>query len=191
MLVDWRDVEARLFRWCLDGIARFAEDYPDAVCSFLAINYNTDAGFFQLSLDTPDNALREAQRNEREAIERRRKMLAPEWAWRSARYFTVNPRVVDYTPHAGAFAFHVGAGLEIDVLRQLQGSEDYPESRESEDDYAQGNVRVVIWRVVERLVEADVVAKLRRAAPFRVGYQIDDDELVVLRMLTWPIPQPW
>lgn len=61
----------------------------------MAISYNTDAGFFQLSLDTPDNALREAQLNEREAIERRRKMLAPEWAWRSARYFTVNPRVVD------------------------------------------------------------------------------------------------
>jgi hypothetical protein len=116
-------------------------------------------------------------------------MLATEWAWQSAHYFTINPRVVDYTPHAGAFAYHVGSGLEVDVLRHLQGSENYPESRETEDDYAQGNVRVVIWRVVERLVEVDAFAPLRRAAPFRVGYQIDDDELVVLRILTWPLPQ--
>lgn len=189
MLVDWRDVEARLFRWCLDGIARFAEDHPDAVCSFLAISYNTDAGFFQLSLDTPDNALREAQLNEREAIERRRKMLAANSSWRSAHSFTVNPRVVDYTPHAGAFTYQVASGLEIDILRQLQGSEDYPESREYEDDYAQGNVRVVIWRVVERLVETRAFSPLRLAPPFRVGYQLDDDELVVLRILMWPMPQ--
>lgn len=189
MLVDWHDVEARLFSWCLDGIMRYTADHPDAASSFLAISYNTDAGFFQLSLDTPDNALWEAQLNERDAIEQRRKMLAHEEGWRIARNNTVNPRVVDYTPHAGAFAHHVGSGLEVDVLRQLQGREPYPESREFEDDYAQGNVRVVIWRVVERLVEAGAFAQLSVAAPFRVGYQIDDDELVVLRILTWPVPQ--
>ncbi|HEX8035401.1 MAG TPA: hypothetical protein VF510_16210 [Ktedonobacterales bacterium] len=188
MLVDWHDVEERLFQWCLDGIARFAESHPEVVCSFLAISYNTDAGVFQLSLDTPDNALREAQVNERDAIEQRRKVLASEWSWRSARYFLLNPRVVDYTLHAGAFAYHVEPALAVETLWQLQSREDYPQSREHEDEYAQGNVRVVIWRLVERLVEADAFAQLSLAAAFRVGCQTDDDELVVLRILTWPIP---
>src|SRR5260370_34474741 len=97
--VDWHDVEERLFQWCLGGIARFTDGHPDDACSFLAISYNTDAGLFQLSVDTPGNALQKAQLNERDAIEQRRQMLATEWAWQSAYYFTVNPRVVDYTPH--------------------------------------------------------------------------------------------
>jgi len=93
--------------------------------------------------------------------------------------------VVDYAPHAGAFAYHVEPALEIEALKQLQSREDYPPTSESEDDYAQGNARVVIWRVVERLVEEDAFAQVQMAPPFRVGYQIDDDELVVLRILAW------
>jgi hypothetical protein len=186
MLVDWRDVEERLLAWSRGSLQRFVQDHPDAICSFVAYGYNTDAGLFQLALDTPDNALQEGQRTEREAIARRRSMLSPEWGWRAAAYFSVTPRVVDYAPHAGAFAYHVEPALAIDALRQLQSREDYPPSSESEDDYAQGNARVVIWRVVERLVEEDASAQVQMAPPFRVGYQIDDDELVVLRILAWP-----
>lgn len=188
MVVNWHTVEERVYQWCLDGITQFAERHPGTACSFLAISYNTDAGLFQFSLDTPDNALREAQANERDAIERRRRMLAPEWGWRAATYFATDPRVVDYTPHPGAFAYQVGPVLELEALRHLQSQEGYPERNEHEDDYTQGNAVVVIWRVVERLVDAGAFAALCTAAPFRIGYLIDDEELVVLRILNWPMP---
>lgn len=98
-------------------------------------------------------------------------------------------RVWATTPHADAFAYQAEPALEVEALWQLQSSEGYPQSCEHEDEYAQGNVRVVIWRVVKRLVEAGTCAQLTVVATFRVGYQTDDDELVMLRILTWPIPQ--
>lgn len=54
------------------------------------------------------------------------------------------------------------------------------------DDYAEGNTRIVLWRVIERLIESNAFGQLPLASPFRLGYQMHDDALTVLRILNWP-----
>jgi hypothetical protein len=45
---------------------------------------------------------------------------------------------------------------------------------------------VALWRVTDRLVQANTFEVLRRAAPFRIGFAFHDDAMVVLRILDWP-----
>ena len=50
----------------------------------------------------------------------------------------------------------------------------------------EGNLRIVLWKAIERLIASDAFAPLCLASPFRVGYQLHERELVVLRILNWP-----
>ena len=66
-------------------------------------------------------------------------------------------------------------------------SESYPEQVPGEDDYLAGNTRIVLWKVLERLIQEQVFSQLNMAPLFRLGHQLYEKELVVLRILNWPI----
>jgi hypothetical protein len=40
--------------------------------------------------------------------------------------------------------------------------------------------------VIERLIGSDVLGRLQLAATFRLGYEMHDEALTVLRILNWP-----
>lgn len=183
MDVNWQEIEDRLFAFSSETIGRFAAEHAEEVCSFFA--FDVDLPSFLLSLDTPQNALQVAQRTEQEAIAERAKMLALPIAWRGARYFSTRPPVLDYSYSTDFFAYFNFADITIDEVEDLHFAEDYPQD-ESADDYAEGNTRVVLWRVIERLIDRDALGSLRLASPFRLGYQMHDDDLTVLRILNWP-----
>jgi hypothetical protein len=178
--VNWQAVEDRLFAFAVEGIRRFAADYPDAACSFLA--YDVDLPFFLLSFDTPGNALRVAQ----SAIARRAKMLIHPNAWRGAQHFSTSPPVLDHSRSVGYFAYHDFASLNVPEVEDLWFAEDYPQD-EAADDFTTGNTRIVLWKVIERLIADGSLRSLRLASPCRLGYEMHDDgELTVLRILNWP-----
>lgn len=183
MDVDWQGIEDRLLAFSMDTIRRFASEHPKEVCSFFA--YDVDLPFFLPSFDTPENALRVAQQTEQNAIARRAKMLTLPTAWRGARHFSTSPPVLDYSYSTGHFAYHIFADIKIDELEDLQLAEDYPQD-EAADDYAVGKTRIVLWRVIERLIDSGELRHLPLASPCRLGYQMHDNELTVLRILNWP-----
>lgn len=187
MLPNWQDIENRLYELSKAGIVRFAAEHPETTCSFFAFSANPVYGEFHLCFDTPENALECAQQHEHKATERRNRMLQGPEVWRHATSRLTLPRLTDYSPDVGLFAYYGFVELFFKELDDLGFDEDYPESREYEDGYSNGNGQLVMWRVLERLIDEGVFSTLRLASPFRVGYQIHDGvELVVLRILNWP-----
>jgi hypothetical protein len=168
MLPDWQYIENRLYEESKAGILRFAAEHPETTCSFFAYSANPFYGEFHLCFDTPQNALEEAQYEEQQAIKWRNNLLERGEVWRHA----TNPDFVE---------------LVFKELREIGFDPNYPESGDYEDDYANGNGQLIMWRVLERLIEDGVFFSLRLTSPFRVGYKIHDGaELVVLRILNWP-----
>ena len=185
MEVNWRAIEEQLVQSSQEALSAFATEHPAETCSFIAIA--VDLPYFLLSLDTPGNALRAAQQTEQEAIVQRAKMLTRPTAWQEASYFLTQPPVHEYSDDSSLFAYESYAHLKIDALADLGFAEDYP-TTETGDDYAEGNTRIVLWQVIERLIAGDALRSLRLASPCRLGYHLHDDALTVLRILNWPAP---
>jgi hypothetical protein len=129
-----------------------------------------------------------AQRTEQEAIARRAKMLSSPHAWHGARHFSSQPPVLDYSYSSGYFAYHAFVDIQVDELEDIGFVAGYPHDVHS-DDYAEGNTRIILWSVIERLIAGDAFHNLSLVSPFRLGYQMHDDALTVLRILNWPRPQ--
>ncbi|MEO6891656.1 MAG: hypothetical protein ABI456_18870 [Ktedonobacteraceae bacterium] len=117
----------------------------------------------------------------------REMMLKLEGAWRGAKFNLRSIR--ESSPDLGEFAYYPPyAEFRYKELEELCLSGDYPQKEHAvDDDYIAGNVRITLWKVVERLITSKVFAPLRLASPFRVGYRFHDDgHFIVLRLLNWP-----
>lgn len=190
VVIDWQVLEERLFEQSCAVIKQFAEDHPDVICSFFAYDTDPGYGYFLLSFDTAENSLQQALKNEYWAIEERKKMLSQEWSWNSARSLSRVPPITDYSPDVGYFAYYMYAEIRFPELVEFKESEAYPQrSNEVEDDYLEGHVRVVLWKIIERLIASAIFSQLRLSSLFRVGYQFHEEDLLVLRILNWPAAQ--
>jgi hypothetical protein len=185
---DWQALEEHLFARSREAILRFAREYPEARCSFFAYDANPIYGEFLVGFDTAEHSLQQAQEHEQQAMKRRNQMLTLPEAWRYAKYFSTDPVVTAYTPDVGFFAHSMYAHIQVSELDELSRSGAYPKGQETDDDYIEGNARIVLWKVIERLIASNAFSSLTLASPFRVGYQYHDEALVVLRILNWPRP---
>lgn len=187
-IFDWQALEEHLIEQSREAIRRFATEYPDVTCSFFAYDVNPIYGEFLVSFETAEHSLQTAQENEQEAIRRRNQMLTLPEAWRGAEYFSTHPVVIEYSPDVGLFAYPMYAQIKVYELDELSASGVYPTGLPTDDDYIEGNARIVLWKVIEQLITSDAFAPLALASPFRVGYQYHDEALTVLRILNWPQP---
>lgn len=185
--MDWQHIEHHLFEESKRIISAFAREYPEIVCSFFAFDADPCYGYFHVCFDSYENSVQAAKQNEQEAIDRRKNMLQGTTAWKHAKYFSSDPRVTDYSPDVGYFAHHMYQEVSFQEMEDLGRSDDYPQREEHEDDYLEGNTRIVLWKVIERLIADHAFDQLHLTSPFRVGYQLHDQELVVLRILNWPL----
>lgn len=186
MLFNWQSLEDRLFEESRAVILRFAAEHPDVTCSFFAYDTNPAYGEIFPSFDSYENMLRTAQEEEQRLMARREKVLTQEWSWESA--LSKTGSVSESSPSVGYFAYHIYAETRFPELEEFSMNGGYPEPPyEWQDSYIDGNVRIVLWKVVERLIAAEAFAPLRLASPFRIGYQFHDDgHFITLRILNWP-----
>jgi hypothetical protein len=183
---DWQQVEERLFEESKAAILQFAVAHPDEVYAIFTYYSEPYCGCFTLFIDTLAHSLQVARYHEQNAIRRRKQMLNHEQMWTSAKYFSTQPPVRYHTPSVGSFATPFFASVQFEGWQEFADSDDYPKAEAWQDDYLEGNTRIVIWKVLERLIESGVFEQLLLASPFYLGYELHDEELVILRILHWP-----
>lgn len=186
---DWQEVETLLFEKSKETIEHFAKEHPGVQCSFFAYFANPLSGEFAICLDTPENALQQAMKEEQRVRERREKRLhSPAGlAWWRAQNTIEVPRLTDYTPIIDDFHFALYTWMNFEGWTEFFDSESYPKSSPGRDDYLAGNTRIVLWKVIERLIQEQIIFQLQMAPPFRLGYHFYQEDLIVLRILNWPI----
>jgi hypothetical protein len=70
----------------------------------------------------------------------------------------------------------------------FSNSDERPPRRPGDDNYLASAVALCLWRVVERLVSENAFAELPMGSPCVVSYcNHDDDKVVILRVLRWPV----
>lgn len=186
MAEDWDASDQKLYQASIAAIERFAREHPnDEVCCFFFDCDEPRYGHLFISFDTLENNIRSAKELERIAIENREKNLRGKLTWQWAEYQLTTPVLSPFNTDGGDFAFREFAEIQIAAWVNL-AQKGYPKGDENDDDYLESNVRLVLWRVTERLVADDAFAALKLASPFMVGYSIHDQEEVILRLLNWP-----
>jgi hypothetical protein len=155
--------------------------------------------------DTLDNSLLQAKRHEVNLVKRWREWFGddsqqhdPQFfrpAWELAYTSFSSPlrsreRIDDYNVF-GNFKYEGYSTIDFADWRAYFESDEFMATDSSEDeprkpDPFEGNVILLIWRVMERLLNENVFQRLTLASLFRVGFQLHDAELVVLRILNWP-----
>ncbi len=183
---DWQEVETTLFEKSKEAIERFAKEHPDVQCSFFAYSADPISGEFAISIDTPENALQQARKEELRVYQWRKGWLATPDASKYTHEYLKKPNSTDYTSIVDYFQFAFYEYFMFDGWTTFFDSDSYPESQPLEDDYLAGNVRIIIWKVFERLIQEQVFSQLNTTSFFRLGYYFHEEDLIVLRILNWP-----
>ena len=184
---NWQEVETILFEKGKEAIERFAKEHPDLLCSFFAYSGDPLSGEFAISIDTQEHALQQARKEELRVCQRRERVLHSPSAWRHAQTKIEFPHLTEYSPVVDYFHFAFYSYTTFADWTAFFDSENYPEQLPEEDDYLAGNTRIVLWKVLERLIQEQVLSQLNMAPLFRLGYHFHEKKLVVLRILNWPI----
>lgn len=184
---NWQEVETILFEKGKEAIERFANEHPDLLCSFFAYSADPLSGEFAICIDTQEHALQQAEKEELRVCQRRERRLHSPSAWRGAQTTLEFPHLTEYSLVVDYFHFAFYSYTTFADWTTFFDSESYPEQLPGEDDYLAGNTRIVLWKVLERLIQEQVLSQLNMAPLFRLGYQLYEKGLVVLRILNWPI----
>jgi len=189
MLFDWQPIEDQLFECSRNAILRFAQEHATIKCSFFAYYADPTYGHFFLNFDTPENALEAAQEHEQDVRSRWYASLGEEEAWRYAETIMMRSGISDYGPDTSRFTYSRYDNItinELDALCCIQEHEDLELYIAVGEGYLEGNVSIVLWKVVERLVKNNMFSQLLLTSPFRVGFQFHEETIIVLRILNWP-----
>jgi len=186
MTPDWKAVEEQLVETGLSALRRFTVEHADEICSFFAYAVDPYAAGYEVCLDIYTNGIRAAMQHERRTFGRRHEGAKRPQGWKQAHHWLDIPRIVDYTPSAGSFAFAGYASGEIEQWEAYLTEDEKHPHKEDENSYLEGNWRIAIWRAIEQLIKMQAFDGLRLSSPFRLGYELHDEELVVLRILNWP-----
>jgi hypothetical protein len=201
---DWRRSEEILFQKGKEAILRFADEHPDEVCSFFAIYSDFCYGDVAFMFDTLDNSLLQAKRHEEYLVKRWRQSFGDDCQPRDPQFFRPawelaytsfssplrsTERIHDYNAF-GSFKYEGYLAVDFADWRAYFESDEFM-AMDSEDeprkpDPFAGNVILLIWKVIERLLNEGILQRLTISSPFRVGFQFHDAELAVLRILNWP-----
>lgn len=185
-MINWDSDVETLVAETRQAITRFVEKFPSArVCSVFS-DADPLYGYVMIAFDTIENSLRSCREQERWAVERRQRMLADGESWRNASYFLTAPPISTIQSNSGDFEHPQFAEILFPEWQRVAESNEMPEGMEGDDHWLAGNVRILLWRAGERLVDTGTFDVLNQAPPCVLGYGLHDEEEGVLRVLRWP-----
>jgi len=190
MDVDWNAGEEQLYVASVAAIRRFGQEHGRLPVCFFRFDSEPRYGYVLIGFDTQENNIRRVKKSEQTAIARRRTRLNRPDSWKSAKHCLRTPRLAAFNSNSASFAFPEYAQVSFPDWRELAEEGGYPIGSAHQDDYLESSVRLMLWRVAERLVADEAFKPLMLASPFIVGYEFHDGEEVVLRLLNWPAGAP-
>ncbi len=187
-MISWKKAEDKLYKWSVAAIKKFASEHPDEEICFVSFDTDPVYGYVLLAFDTLENSIKSCRELEKFAVETRATNLTKTRSWACAKYQISLPVLSIFNTNSGDFKYPQYASIEFPEWQTLAESGEYPNGREHEDDYLESKVRILIWKVSERLIAKNCFRSLNLATPFMIGYGIHDQEEVILRILNWPQP---
>ena len=168
---DWAESDRRLYAAARRAVRAFVAEHPaEDVCALFFDCDEPRYGRVAFSLDTPANNRRVARNLEAHVVATREQLLRDdEHAWRSAKYALTSPPVGVFSVESGGFAFPQYRAVTFPTWRQLAKSRSkvLPPAGEERDEFLASHVRLVTWRVTERLIADDSLAPLATGRPVR------------------------
>lgn len=183
---DWESFDERLRSAAVAAIARFAREHAAEPVCFVGFDADPRGGYVLIAFDTPQHSVEAADEMQRFLVQDRLRNLVHPHAWRAARYHMTLGGLQPYMTEPATFKYPGFARVEFPEWPAVAADEGPRPDAAHVQGYLDGNVRLVVWRVVERLVADDAFADLKRASPFGVCYAVRNEEAAVLRVLNWP-----
>jgi hypothetical protein len=189
-LFNWNQVEIVLLEESLKALTQFAQEHPEDTYSFFAFGVVTEPSCsFLLCLDTEANSVRSAQEKQEYINELRQKMLRFKDSWRTASIYIDKERTYPYNLKVWEFTYFHYYTIEITSWPEFSYNDNSPNHGPTYDTYVEGNIRVVIWKVIKELIQKDAFSRLKKTSPFHLGYQLlqeDEQEMVIINTINWP-----
>lgn len=184
---DFAAAEEALVAGSREAISRFAASHPDDEVSFFAFDSNPIYGEFLVSFDTTSSSRASARGYSAEVVAGRQRLWGtpdPDH-WKKSQSVARATMPLDYDPVVGDFAHHMFHEIKFSWDAFL-GSDAYARlNRGGEDGWIEGQVRLVLARVCDRLVDEGAFDALRRAPVLRVGYAYHGEPEAIVCRIVW------
>lgn len=179
---NWRHAEEVIVEEAARAILHLAGAGSGETFSVFAFTVDYCFGDVVMAVDTCDNNLLHAKRNEVQAIKTWESVFGRQDAWQSAAYYLHRHRISAHGRSVGEFRYPA-----LRTLRFEEWESYFAKEEVCSQPNLMGHVVVLIHRVVGELVRRRSFELLTVSSPFYVGLEVSDElELEVLRILNWP-----
>ncbi len=183
---NWNDVEIKLYEESLAAINNFSAEHPDEEVCYFAFDSEPYYGYVLICFDTSDNSISEAKLSAQRSLRRVTEFIQTDCDWQMAKSTMNSANELPFTNNTGDFKYQGYSEVNFEGWQEFAGSEDYPAGDfEGADDYLEGNMAIIFWKVIDRLIKEGRFSFPRMASPFFAGYGFHDEDQVLLRMLNW------
>lgn len=105
--------------------------------------------------------------------------------WQMAKSIMTGANLLPVTNNTGDFTYQGYTQVDFDGWQEFADSDVYPKGYSEEDDYLEGNLSIVFWIVIDRLIQEKHFSVLKMASPFLAGYGFHDEDQILLRIINW------
>lgn len=180
---DWKELEEELYAGCIDAIEDWAAQGKGPVAAFLLFA-DPPSSYVQICFDTPENFEEQRQEHREELLASRKAALEKPNTWRHARKLFSKSA---YQLHSTGYFSDVEFGL-VDFgegLAEFSRSKACPVAADEDGDgYVEAQIRMLLCRTLDRLVEREAFDKIRWDRGTQVGYEVHEEDPVVLHVLS-------
>ena len=162
-----------------------AEHLDEEICYF-AFDSEPYYGYILICFDTTENSIFEAKLSAQRSMDHAEEFIQKDYDWQMAKSAMISANALPFTNNTGDFKYQGYAEVNFEGWQEFADSAAYPGGDFDEaDDYLEGNMAIIFWKVIDRLIREGHFSALRMASPFYAGYGFHDEDQVLLRILNW------
>jgi hypothetical protein len=184
---DWNEIENLIYNESVAAIDKFTKEHASEEVCYFAYDSEPYYEYVLIAIDTSDNSLSKAKYYTQTSIERVKEFLQHDRDWQMAKATMISANTLPFTNNTGDFKYRNFAEIKFEGWQEFADSEIYPqgEFEDEGDDYLEGNLAIIFWKVIDRLIQENQFSKFQMSSPFYLGYGFHDEDQILLRILNW------